>query len=84
MPIYEYKCLTCGKIFEITQKITAKPITKCPECGGDVKKLISNSSSFILKGSGWYATDYARKDNKEPKKPIETKSKPETKKANTA
>ena len=59
MPIYEYKCQKCGT-FEITQRITEKPLNKCPTCRGKVKKLISNTS-FQLKGTGWYVTDYARK-----------------------
>ncbi len=64
MPIYEYKCQQCGD-FEVTQKIKDKPLTRCPTCKGKVKKLISNTS-FQLKGTGWYITDYARKD-KAPK-----------------
>jgi putative FmdB family regulatory protein len=60
MPIYEYQCQKCGT-FEITQRITEKPLGKCPNCKGKVKKLISNTS-FQLKGTGWYVTDYARKD----------------------
>lgn len=63
MPIYEYDCTKCGKQHEIMQKITEKPLTKCPECGGKMKKLISNTS-FVLKGTGWYATDYASDKNK--------------------
>ena len=59
MPIYEYKCQKCGT-FEVTQRITEKPLGKCPTCKGKVKKLISNTS-FQLKGTGWYVTDYARK-----------------------
>lgn len=61
MPIYEYDCQKCGT-FEVTQRITEKPLGKCPTCKGKVKKLISNTS-FQLKGTGWYVTDYARKDN---------------------
>src|SRR5207247_11323154 len=60
MPIYEYQCQKCGT-FEVTQRITEKPLGKCPNCKGKVKKLISNTS-FQLKGTGWYVTDYARKD----------------------
>lgn len=60
MPIYEYQCQKCGT-FEVTQRITEKPLAKCPTCKGKVKKLISNTS-FQLKGTGWYVTDYARKD----------------------
>lgn len=59
MPIYEYSCSKCGE-FEVTQRITANPLRRCPSCKGKVKKLISNTS-FQLKGSGWYATDYAKK-----------------------
>jgi len=60
MPIYEYRCSDCGHEFEVTQKITADPLTECISCGGKVKKLIS-TSSFHLKGTGWYVTDYANK-----------------------
>ena len=59
MPIYEYECVKCGT-FEATQRITETPLSKCPTCKGKVKKLISNTS-FQLKGTGWYITDYARK-----------------------
>jgi putative FmdB family regulatory protein len=59
MPIYEYQCQKCGT-FEATQRITEDPLSKCPTCKGKVKKLISNTS-FQLKGTGWYVTDYARK-----------------------
>jgi len=59
MPIYEYQCQKCGTI-EVTQRITEKALTKCPTCKSKVKRLISNTS-FQLKGTGWYITDYARK-----------------------
>lgn len=58
MPIYEYECLSCGRRHEIMQKYTDMPVTQCPECGGNLRKLIS-STSFVLKGTGWYKTDYA-------------------------
>ena len=61
MPIYEYECQKCGT-FEAKQRITEKPLGKCPTCKGKVKRLISNTS-FQLKGTGWYVTDYARKGN---------------------
>ena len=57
MPIYEYACLKCGKTHEVMQKFSDEPLTKCSDCGGELKKLISNTS-FVLKGSGWYVTDY--------------------------
>jgi len=59
VPIYEYKCTKCGEVFEAFQKITDEPLTRCKFCQAKVEKLISQSS-FQLKGSGWYLTDYAR------------------------
>lgn len=58
MPIYEYNCPKCGD-FETTQKITEPPLQKCPTCRRKVTKLIS-ATSFQLKGSGWYVTDYGK------------------------
>lgn len=63
MPIYEYECLHCEKTFEIMQKFSDEPLRRCPECSGQLKKLISNTS-FVLKGSGWYITDYASPERK--------------------
>lgn len=62
MPIYEYQCTKCGEVFEAFQKITDEPLTQCKFCHAKVEKLISHSS-FQLKGSGWYLTDYARKNS---------------------
>ena len=58
MPMREYKCKDCGNYVEVIQGINEKPLEKCEKCGGKLEKLISNSS-FVLKGSGWYKTDYA-------------------------
>jgi len=58
MPIYEYGCSECGKRIEAFQKIADEPLTTCPDCGGELSKLISNTS-FVLKGGGWYADGYA-------------------------
>ncbi|MBA4373454.1 MAG: hypothetical protein C0402_11415 [Thermodesulfovibrio sp.] len=58
MPIYEYGCLKCCKHHEVMQKMSDEPLTTCPDCGGELKKKISNTS-FVLKGTGWYVTDYA-------------------------
>jgi putative FmdB family regulatory protein len=63
MPIYEYQCSKCG-LFECSQRITDKPIKHCPTCGSNVSRIISRTS-FVLKGSGWYATDYARNGSKQ-------------------
>jgi len=60
MPFYEYACTKCNHHTEIFQKISDKPLTKCELCKGKMKKLIS-PSSFHLKGTGWYVTDYASK-----------------------
>ena len=60
MPIYEYECTKCGHQSEVWQKFSDAPITKCEMCKGKMKKLISQST-FHLKGTGWYVTDYASK-----------------------
>jgi putative FmdB family regulatory protein len=61
MPIYEYKCEECSSEFEEWQKFSDPPVEKCPTCGGKASRLISRST-FILKGTGWYVTDYGRKE----------------------
>jgi putative FmdB family regulatory protein len=60
MPFYEYECTKCNHQTEVFQKMSDKPVTKCELCNGRMKKLIS-PSSFHLKGTGWYVTDYATK-----------------------
>jgi len=60
VPIYEYQCDQCGAVFEALQRFSDDPLTQCKFCHGQVERLISNTS-FQLKGSGWYLTDYARK-----------------------
>ncbi len=57
MPLYEYQCKACDNKFELRQKFSDPPATECPQCGGEVAKLIS-SSAFALKGGGWYAEGY--------------------------
>lgn len=67
MPIYEYKCENCGDTFEVLQKFNEDPLTECMLCHeGPVKKLIS-VSSFVLKGSGFYVNDYAKKSTPKEK-----------------
>jgi putative FmdB family regulatory protein len=63
MPIYEYECLNCEKRFEVIQKFSDEPLKSCPDCNGQIRKCISNTS-FVLKGSGWYITDYASPERK--------------------
>ncbi len=60
MPLYEYQCPLCQKVHEVMQKFSDAPMETCPDCKGPVTKLIS-MSSFALKGTGWYTTDYKRK-----------------------
>lgn len=58
MPVYEYECSKCKKVFEVQQHIADEPVAVCPDCGGPVHKLISRSS-FQLKGGGWYSDGYS-------------------------
>ena len=84
MPIYEYQCKNCGFIFEQLQKVTDEPLVECPECHNPALYKLVSATSFKLKGSGWYVTDFKDKgkkaDNKEsksePKKETEKKDKP--------
>jgi putative FmdB family regulatory protein len=59
MPIYEYQCPKCEKVYEVMQKFSDPPETACPQCAGPVTKIVSRTS-FQLKGSGWYVTDYKK------------------------
>ena len=63
MPTYEYQCDACGRIFEIRQRISEPALTRCETCGGVVKRLLS-AAPFILKGEGWYVTDYPSESRK--------------------
>jgi putative FmdB family regulatory protein len=91
VPLYEYQCTKCKHVFEKIQKFSDPPVTKCPECGGEVEQLLS-APAIQFKGAGWYVTDYAKKSGspagsgKDAKasesKPSETKS--ETKKSETS
>jgi putative FmdB family regulatory protein len=86
MPIYEYECTKCGRIEEAWQKFSDKPLEACSYCSGKLHKLISQST-FHLKGTGWYATDYANKSvssspkkrDKKPDKEPASANKPEKK-----
>jgi len=68
MPTYDYKCLACGKSFEAFQKMSEAVLKECPDCKGEVKRLIGSGSGLIFKGSGFYQTDYKNKELKKPKK----------------
>ena len=76
MPTYEYQCNACRRIFEIRQRISEPALTRCETCGGAVKRLLS-AAPFILKGEGWYVTDYpseSRKKARESEKSAGEKS----------
>lgn len=60
MPIYEYICEKCGSRIEVIQKVSDAPLKRCVKCRGKLEKAVSRTS-FQLKGSGWYATDYPNK-----------------------
>ena len=57
MPTYEYECERCQRVFEVRQRISDDPLTTCEACGGSIRRLLS-AAPFILKGGGWYVTDY--------------------------
>src|SRR5271166_5773716 len=65
MPLYEYKCQSCGKTFEVIEKFSDEPLKTHAGCGGAVERLFS-APAFHLKGSGWYATDYAKTNGGKP------------------
>lgn len=65
MPIYEYKCTACGKQLEAFQKISEEPLIECPTCHKNTLNKLISATSFQLKGTGWYATDF--RDKGKPK-----------------
>ena len=62
MPIYEYRCDDCDRVFERLQRISDAPLAACSVCGVDARRLVSSPAIQFL-GSGWYVTDYARKNS---------------------
>ena len=64
MPTYEYECLKCRRVFEVRQRISEPALTMCDVCGGEVRRLLS-AAPFILKGGGWYVTDYPSESRKQ-------------------
>lgn len=69
MPTYEYRCLKCKKTFEKFQPMTADPLKKCVHCKGKVERLIGGGAGLIFKGTGFYCTDYKKKEPAAPSKP---------------
>ena len=76
MPLYEYKCLKCGRLTEKIESVAGPHLRKCPHCGGKVEVMVS-APAIQFKGSGWYVTDYAGKskgsDGSKEEKPAEAK-----------
>lgn len=62
MPIYEYRCSDCGHELEALQKLSDPKLTTCPQCGAEALSKLVSASAFVLKGTGWYATDFRDKD----------------------
>lgn len=60
MPTYDYSCDKCGHSYEKFQAMSSEPDTTCPECGGEVRRLIGSGAGVIFKGSGFYQTDYKK------------------------
>lgn len=89
MPFYEYECPNCGYRDEVLQKITDKPLKKCPSCGKSSLRKLMSAPVFRLKGSGWYETDFksdkegkrnlAGSEKEEAKSEAKPESKPDTK-----
>ncbi len=77
MPIYEYRCGSCGHQEEFLQKVSEPPLTECPACRKNTFNKLLSAAGFQLKGSGWYATDFRNKGTKAPEK--NTEAKPEAK-----
>ena len=84
MPTYDYKCKKCENLFEHFQSMTEDPLKTCPECGGEVERLIGAGAGLIFKGSGFYITDYRKDSYKKAEKadsnvsPVKDTSKPST------
>jgi putative FmdB family regulatory protein len=73
VPTYEYECAACHRVFEIRQRISEPPLTTCDVCGGAVHRLLS-AAPFILKGEGWYVTDYPSESRKKAREAEKTSS----------
>jgi putative FmdB family regulatory protein len=67
VPTYEYECPKCPRVFEVRQRITEPALTTCDLCGGPIHRLLS-ATPFILKGGGWYVTDYPSESRKQASK----------------
>ena len=78
MPIYEYRCAECGHQADHLQKVSEKPLAKCPACGKRGLRKVLTAPGFQLKGSGWYATDFKSTGKKPPEKKVDLKAEAKT------
>src|SRR6476646_2161459 len=78
MPLYDYRCHSCGKVFEVRQKFADEPLREHEGCGGELERLIS-APALQFKGTGWYVTDYG-KNGKTPSTSGKSESKSKSKK----
>jgi putative FmdB family regulatory protein len=76
MPTYDYHCEECDHHFEKFQSITARKLTRCPRCGGKIKRLIGTGAGILFKGTGFYETDYRSKSYREGEKRAKEIAKP--------
>jgi putative FmdB family regulatory protein len=83
MPIYEYQCDNCSRRFEVMQRMTEPLLATCEQCGGHVRRLISQTS-FVLKGNGWYVTDYPSESRKKAMSQEKTGAESKSAEASTA
>jgi putative FmdB family regulatory protein len=81
MPIYEYRCSSCGHELEALQKFSDAPLTACPACSRDSLVKLISAAGFQLKGTGWYATDFKSSSTAKPAAKAEGESKPAEAKA---
>ncbi|HEU0141561.1 MAG TPA: FmdB family zinc ribbon protein [Bryobacteraceae bacterium] len=83
MPLYEYKCKSCGDVFEVIQKFSEAPLTSHNGCGGAVERLLS-APALQFKGTGWYITDYARGNGNSKENPTKSDSRSDSKTSESA
>ena len=81
MPIYEYACASCDHHLEALQKISEDPLVFCPECGEESLRKMVSAAAFVLKGSGWYETDFKNSGKEKPKETKAGDGQPDTKNA---
>src|SRR5262249_35657603 len=77
VPTYDYQCDDCGRTYEVRQSISAPALTSCQFCGGHVRRLLS-PAPFILKGGGWYVTDYPSESRKKAMEAEKKSAEPST------